>query len=58
MRIAEFTPQPQTLEHPACSWCDAIMRLATIEPYKSHQDKRTFQCPECRHVVVEIVKIQ
>jgi transcription elongation factor Elf1 len=30
--------------------------LACIEPEKPDHDRRTFECPQCEHVIVEVVK--
>lgn len=58
MRMSEFIPRRQRIEHPICEWCGAHMHLATIEPDKADHDKRAFECPACRNVVTEIVKYQ
>jgi len=55
MRLPEFVLGPQEIECPMCEWCDARTWLTTIEPYKTDHDKRTFECPECRNVMTEIV---
>ena len=32
------------------------MMLARIEPDKPGHDKRTFECPECQHIEIVLVK--
>ena len=46
------------LEHPKCPKCRAQMWLAGIEPDKSDYDKRTYECPVCENVMIEVVKYQ
>jgi hypothetical protein len=40
------------IPHPCCELCDADM---CIEPDKPGHDMRTFECPRCQHLKVEIV---
>lgn len=56
MRTTEFTRRSNEIEHPLCEWCGAHTWLTTIEPHKANQDKRTFECFNCRNVVTEIVE--
>jgi len=58
MRTSEFIPQKQAIEHPKCPECRTQMWLARIEPDKPDHDRRTFECPECEHVVTEVVKFR
>ena len=36
--------------------CGAPMWVSRIEPDKLDHDKRTFECPDCENVIVEVVK--
>jgi DNA-directed RNA polymerase subunit RPC12/RpoP len=45
-------------ERPSCSTCGATMMLARIEPENQNRDRRTFECPECNHSEVSVVKYQ
>jgi hypothetical protein len=56
MRPYQFLPPPQQIALPTCAKCDALMWLASIEPDKPGHDRRTFECPKCQEVLVEVVK--
>jgi ribosomal protein S27AE len=57
MRMSEFIPQPQCIEHPKCERCGAGMWLAHIEPDdKPDHDRRTFECPRCQNEQIQVVK--
>ena len=43
------------IPHSCCDLCDADMWLICIEPDKPGHDRRTFECPRCQHLKVEIV---
>ena len=55
MRPYQVFPKRRMIPHPYCDLCDADMWLTCIEPDKPHHDRRTFECPRCQHVKVEIV---
>ena len=44
------------LELPKCPKCGEQMWLARIEPDKPDYDKRTYECPVCENVMIEVVK--
>jgi len=52
----EFDPARLVLSQPICPKCGGRMWLSRIEPDEPHHDKRTFECPQCEHVVSEVVK--
>jgi hypothetical protein len=57
MRMSEFVPQSQRLEHAKCECCGARMWLARIEPdNKPDHDRRTFECAVCKSERVKVVK--
>ena len=56
MRHFELVRPTQKLELPKCSKCGAQMWLARIKPDKPDHDKRTYECPQCDHVMTGIVK--
>ena len=41
---------------PECPKCGGRMWLARIEPEEPGYDRRTFECPECDHSLVQVVK--
>src|SRR6476661_6023059 len=55
MRPYQIFPKRRMIPHPCCDVCDADMWLICIEPEKLGHDRRTFECPRCQHVKVEIV---
>ena len=57
MRQSQIIPHPLTISHPCCEICDAQMWLVSIEPDdKPDHDRRTFECPRCQHMTVEVIK--
>ena len=58
MRTSKFVPYAQEIAHPKCPNCGAQMWLARIEPDQPDYDRRTFECPECDHVLTKIVKFR
>jgi Zn-finger nucleic acid-binding protein len=57
MRISKFIVRPQaSIELPKCPKCGAQMWLARIELDKPDHDKRTYECPACENVIIEVVK--
>ena len=57
MRMSEFVPQSQRVEHPKCERCGARMWLAHIEPDdKPDHDRRTFLCTVCHAERLDVVK--
>ena len=55
MRKSTFIVRPE-LELPECVKCGAQTWIAQIEPDKPDYDKRTYECPACENVVIEVVK--
>jgi hypothetical protein len=51
-----FDPDRLVLSLPYCLNCGSPMWLTRIEPDSPDYDKRTFECPKCENVVIEIVK--
>ena len=47
---------PGIFDRPGCPQCNGLMWLALIEPDKPDYDRRTFECRECEHTLVEVVK--
>ena len=56
MRPFQRFPRRRIIPHPCCELCDADMWLISIEPDMPDHDRRTFECPRCQHVVVEVVQ--
>jgi len=57
MRKIQIIPSPQLMGTPRCQNCAAQMWLVSIEPDKlDDHDMRTFECPRCQDVIVEVVK--
>ena len=51
-----FTPTaPKPIDHPLCR---SAMSLCRIVPDKLDHDRRTFECTQCKHEVVLVVKYQ
>jgi len=50
-RIAELESS-----RPHCPNCGTRMWLARIEPDEPGYERRTFECPECDHLMTEVVK--
>jgi hypothetical protein len=55
MRKSTFIVRPE-LELPECVKCGAQTWVARIEPDKPDYDKRTYECPACENVMIEVVK--
>ena len=55
VRWYQIFPQLRMIPHPRCV-CDTDMCLICIEPDKPGYDRRTFECPRCQHLTVEIIK--
>ena len=51
-----YTPHLIEIEKSKCPKCGARMWLARIEPDKPDHDKRTYECPACDNVAIEVVK--
>jgi hypothetical protein len=51
-------PEPSLLpiERPRCPKCNRRMMLARIQPGPDHSDLRTFECPNCEHVLRTVVE--
>jgi hypothetical protein len=56
MRQSQIDPYRYEMERPQCERCDISMWLARIEPDKPDHDKRTFECPACNAVIIQIVE--
>jgi len=46
----------QQMKRPRCAKCNAHMWLIRIEPDEPCYDRRTFECPQCDHQTIEMVK--
>ena len=55
VRPYQIFPKRRMIPHPCCALCDADMWLTCIEPDKPGHDRRTFECPRCQYVTVEVV---
>jgi transposase-like protein len=66
-RLVPIFPKGGTMRHtyvaqgvvvirPQCPACGHQMWITRIEPDKPDYDKRTFECPECKNELTEIVK--
>jgi len=58
MQHSYIEQSQQEIAHPDCARCGAPMWLARIEPDEPDYDKRTFECPACHNVVIEVVKFR
>ena len=56
VRKDQILPQQRIIGRPFCVLCKSQMWLAYIEPDEPDHDKRTFECPACPNVRVEIVR--
>jgi transposase-like protein len=56
MRKSQQAAPQQKIERPVCPRCKALMWIARIEPDEPGHDRRTFECPECDHTIIEVVK--
>ena len=52
------SPYTKSIVRPPCPACGTQMTLAKIEPDKPNHDKRTFECPKCKHEENVIVKFE
>jgi hypothetical protein len=43
---------------PACESCKTATWLVSIEPDKPAHDRRTFECPRCQHLMIEIIQYE
>ena len=48
--------KPLITEQPSCPSCTALMRLVEITPEKEGYDRRTFECPKCKHSHIVVVR--
>ena len=55
MRRYKFALQPRQFELPKCENCDARMWLLEIEPVGPDGDRRTFECIDCKRLMIETV---
>jgi hypothetical protein len=55
MRPYKFIPKRRLFELPECEECGARMWLLDIEPAGPDQDRRTFECTDCRNLKVNLV---
>ena len=44
------------IARPDCPKCGTRMWLDRIEPDEPDHDLRTYECPECDHTIMEVVK--
>ena len=52
-----FEPATPSVIRPSCPKCSETMVLALIEPTeKPGHERRTFECPPCKHAISEVVK--
>jgi hypothetical protein len=49
-------PQPMATEKHVCPECSGQMTLTRIEPDSPGIDRRTFECGNCRHMEMLLVK--
>jgi len=48
-------PKLRMANHPLCKLCVTPMWLISIEPDRPKHDRRTFECPRCQEVMVQVV---
>jgi hypothetical protein len=58
MQPSQFVSTPKTIATPNCPKCGSNMWLARIERDKLDHDRRTFECPDCQHVEVQVFKFK
>ena len=51
----KLIPLPRLFELPKCESCDSRMWLLEIEAVSSGGDRRTFECIDCRRLMIEVV---
>ena len=57
MPQSQFIPSPlKTIERRRCRNCGARMMMTSIEPVTLGTDRRTFECDQCGHEEVLLVK--
>jgi DNA-directed RNA polymerase subunit RPC12/RpoP len=56
MRKSQQTASQQQINRPMCPRCGAQMWIARIEPDEPDHERRTFECPECNHSIIEVVQ--
>ena len=47
---------PKSIAHPLCPLCGAAMSLCRIVPDQPDHDRRTFECTQCKHEYMLVVK--
>ncbi len=50
------TPHSISIIRPSCPKCSKTMLLVLIEPDKPDHERRTLECPPCKHAISEVVK--
>jgi hypothetical protein len=53
--IRKLIPQRRLFELPKCESCDSRMWLLEIEAVGSDGDRRTFECIDCKSLMIEVV---
>ena len=56
MRTRKLIPQPHLFELPKCESCDSRMWLLDIEAAGPDGDRRTFECIDCKRLMIEVVE--
>jgi len=56
MRLSHLISSNIDEARPHCPRCGARMWLARVEPDEPSYDRRTFECPECEHALVQLIK--
>lgn len=56
--IRVYADRAETHDHPPCPLCQGAMSLFRIMPEKPDHDRRTFQCTQCKHEHMLVVKYQ
>jgi hypothetical protein len=51
----KLIPLPRLFELPKCESCDSQMWLLEIEAVSSDGDRRTFECIDCKRLMIEVV---
>jgi predicted RNA-binding Zn-ribbon protein involved in translation (DUF1610 family) len=57
MLVEHILSHHLAIHHPHCPKCGTKMYLARLQPEKPDQDRLTFECPECKYVETEIVRV-
>jgi hypothetical protein len=58
MRTRKLIPQPRLFELPKCESCGSRMWLLEIEAVGPDDDRRTFECIDCKRLMIEVVEHQ